>query len=113
MLSEKDVQKGGKSRCKLGIARSGARSESRTRARESRKRCEPESSILSSLPKKLARARGRAWPSPARWSLTNTVEQFTSKLRRGRARPLSFAFPRMARHLPSRWCPRETHFVRG
>ena len=107
------VRERGKSRCKLATARSGPKSESRTRARESRKKCEPESLIPSSLPKKSAREPGRAWPSHTQWLWRNTMEVFTSKRRRERAQPLSFAFLTMARLLPPRRCPRETHPVRG
>src|SRR5208282_942557 len=113
MFKEKDVQRRGKSRCKPEIAKNGPKSGSRTRARESRKRCEPESSISSSRPKKSAREPDRAWPSHARWWLTNTVEVLISKAKREKAQLLSSACLTMARLLPLRRCPRETHFVRG
>src|SRR5450631_2327899 len=113
MSSEKEVQPREKSRCKPVIARNGPKFESRTAARESRKRCGRGSLIPFSPPKKLARELARAWPLHAPWWLTNTMEPFTSKPKRGRERLSSFAFPRTARLLPPRRCPRETHLVRG
>ena len=81
--------------------------------RHPRKGAKPSSSIPSSPLKRLAKGPGRAWPSHARWSLTNTVEPFTSKLRRGRAQPLSFVCLTMARLLLPRRGPHEAHLVPG
>ena len=54
-----------KSKYKPGNARTGMKSESRTRAGESPQTYEAESSIPFSPLRKSARAPGRDWPSPA------------------------------------------------